>query len=246
MQRILLVWIGVPVTVLTALGQDWKHKPAARWTKTDASEILSDSPWVKQVMPEIARFTARERGSRSGMGRVGGIRLGGIGIGGPGGPRAAGRGGGNGQAEGSEPGAGASEQTHKAVPPLTVRWESALPIQEARLKAGDATAPEVVEGYYTVSVAGLPREMLRTDEADLEKRLKSRAELRRVGKKSLRSTSAEVIPLDDALVVLFRFPQTDPIVPDDRAIELAIQIENMKISQSFDLDQMVFEGTLSL
>jgi hypothetical protein len=61
MQRTQLVWIGISVAAPAALGQDWKNKPAADETKRNASEILSDSLRVIQVMAENARISARRR-----------------------------------------------------------------------------------------------------------------------------------------------------------------------------------------
>src|SRR5690349_4801353 len=63
--------------------QAWKDKPVNEWSDADAKQVLSDSPWVKNVTPFV-NTSGNASQSRRGGGRGGGISMGGIGIGLPG------------------------------------------------------------------------------------------------------------------------------------------------------------------
>jgi hypothetical protein len=244
-----LFLVLIPVAFLAAEDQHWKDKPVAQWTEREAKEILSDSPWVKQVSPTVAARSSNERQrSRGGMGSNGagggGIRIGGMGIPGMGGPRMGGRGGGMGRPPSqTDPGTNGSAGS---APTLTVRWESALPVQAAHLKLADANGPSIDEGYYIVAVSNLPQRLVGGDVKDLEKRVKSQGELRREGKKTIRSSDAKVLAEDDGLRILFKFPRSADITRDDRVVEFAARIGDVKLAQSFKLDEMAFEGKLEL
>ncbi len=192
--------------------QSWKTKPIPEWTADDAHQVMTDSPWVKTAYPTMdssANNGGQRRGGGGG-GRGGGISLGGIGIGVPG------MGGGMGRRGGGYPGGGNSgggypsgSSTDSTEPPkLTLRWESALPVREAELKAGDMDAPSVDVNHYAIAVMGVPRNMLKSDTRAMEAELKKQAVLKRDNKKDFKPSSVEIHQRDSGPIILYLFPRT--------------------------------------
>lgn len=170
-----------------------------------------------------------------GGGMGGGI--GGIGMG---------RGGMGGGGRRRDPNSDDSSNRGRRPPTLTVRWETAAPIQQAHQKVGDAIGPAINEGNYRIAVANIPRRLLPGSVADLEKQLKSKGELKREGKKTVKSISARVFEQQDGMLVLFDFPRTAEITPNDHQVEFATKMKTMKIDQQFQLDTMLYHGKLEL
>ena len=129
---------------------------------------------------------------------------------------------------------------------LTVRWESALPVQEAQLKIHNADAPSVSEDDYTIAVLGLPSRVVGSDPGVLEGQLKHEGELKREGKKSIRSSDARVLPRDDGVIILFMFPRSNEIAPVDKTIEFKARVGAFDIDQSYELGDMIYTGRLAL
>ena len=86
-------------------------------------------------------------------------------------------------------------------PNLKLRWESALPVREAELKARETGAPTVDEGHYAVAVYGVPNRMAPGDAKTLAAQLKKQATLKRDGKKDIKPSSVEVFPGEDGPVI---------------------------------------------
>src|SRR5580704_11184967 len=65
----------VAVASLTAAADPvWKSKPAAQWTQEDALQVLTTSPWVKQVIAVVTRRLTEEQLREAGrMGQPSGI-----------------------------------------------------------------------------------------------------------------------------------------------------------------------------
>ena len=140
---------------LTAADEAWKNKQFPEWTEDDAKELLKDSPWVKTVAATLVKPSAKEVQVSGPFGRHGGK------------------------------GRGASDTAAAAgakPPMLTLRWESALPVREAELKARDVTAPTLDdEDHYAIAVYGIPRGMLKDDSKVMAENLKRQAVLKREG-----------------------------------------------------------------
>ena len=127
--------------------------------------------------------------------------MGGIGIGlpGMGGGRRGGMGGpgggypGGGQRGGTNDGTG----TDNEPSPLKLRWESALPIRAAELKARDTSAPTLDADHYAIAVYGVPSRMASGDSKSLANQLKKQAAIKRDGKKDLKPSSVEVLQRED-------------------------------------------------
>jgi hypothetical protein len=226
--------VPISVALLMAGDQPWKDKRIPEWSEDDAKLVLSNSPWAKTVTPALDRPTGGARGSRGG-----GINIGGIGIG-RGGSRMGGRGG---RTDGPAGPAGSPDVT---PPTLTVRWESALPVQEAQLKIHSANAPAIDEAHYAIVVLGLPSRMASGDPQNSADRLKPQAELKLDGKKTIRSSDARILPRDDGPVVVFLFPRSQEISLKDAQVEFEAHIGRLRLTLVFELNEMLYAGKLEL
>ena len=260
--------LPLSLAVLTAAEQPWKDKQIADWNEDDTKLILSDSPWAKTVEPTMDRSAGRgqrQQGSQQGgQTRRGGIGIGGIGIQLPG-IGGVGRGGGGypggGNPRGQQPGStggypGGQQPGNTGEgsgsdpvqrPTLTVRWESALPIREAELKARDTMAPTVDEDHYAIAVYGIPRNRMGSGNAQtLAAQLKKQASIKRDGKKDLAPSSVDVLQREDGPVVVYRFPRSKEITAKDKRIEFDAKIGPLTFSESFFVEDMKFQGKLEL
>lgn len=244
------------VAVLSAADQSWKDKRIAEWTEDDAKQVLSASPWAKSVTPAItAPANNGQRRSGGGMGRGGGIGIGGIGIGLPGMGGMGRRGGmgrpgmggegypGGGQPAGTNNGGSGSS---RPPPALELRWESALPVREAELKTRDVGAPEVDENHYAIAVYGIPNRMVDGNAQQLAGELKKQAAIKRDGKKDLKPSSVEVLQQEDGAVIVYLFSRSHEITRQDKQVDFEAQIGRLQIRQSFDVDEMIYQGKLEL
>jgi hypothetical protein len=121
-----------------------------------------------------------------------------------------------------------------------VRWESALPVQEAQLKVRDTGAPSVDEAHYAIVVLGVPGRMTG------DGRAKPHAELRRSGKKAVRSSEARVLQRDDGSIVVFLFPRSAEITSGDKQVDFDAHIGPLELKQTFELSEMTYAGKLAL
>jgi hypothetical protein len=134
----------------------WKTKDSSQWSSEEINKVLSDSPWAKgkTVQPQQSQ-------PQRGMGRRGGgfgFPGGGLGGGGGGYPGGGGGypGGGGGYPSGSN-----GDGSQAGPMNLTIRWDSAAPIQQALMRQGAGQADELKaataasEKYYVISVLGL-------------------------------------------------------------------------------------------
>jgi len=238
----------------------WK-KPVPEWTVDDAHQVMTDSPWVKTTTPTMER-SANQAPPRSGGGggrRGGGIGIGGVGIGIPG-IGGMGRGGGGypggggGYPGGSRTGSNYPDdssngngRTDSATPPtLTLRWESAMPVREAELRARDVDAPTVDENHYAIAVIGVPRNMIKADTRAMESDLKKQAVLKRDDKKDFKPSSVEILQRDDGPVIVYFFSRSTEITASDRRVEFDAQIGRLKFAEPFFTEDMVYDGKLAL
>ncbi|MGA2271464.1 MAG: hypothetical protein ABSH44_23615 [Bryobacteraceae bacterium] len=250
--------LPLSIALLTAGDQPWQDKKIAEWNEDDVKLVLTDSPWAKTVTPTMNTSTNMgQRRSGGGMGRGGGIGIGGIGIGLPGGMgRRGGRGGGypgggypgGGYPGGGQPG-GTNDGTNTAAnqpPELKLRWESALPVREAELKARDTNAPTLDENHYAIAVYGVPSRMAGGSSRSLANQLKKQAAIKRDGKKDLKPSSVEVLQREDGPVIVYLFPRSKEITLQDKRIEFDAQIGRLQFAQSFYVDDMKYQGKLEL
>ena len=237
MKRILLGLIPCAAGLLIAAEPAWKDKPIANWTEQDTHQVLEDSPWAKTVVAGIARRRSEDELREGGqMGQPHGVGYDGVEdkkrplaevIGNP----------------------FTIEKTPPSTAPtirLLVRWESALPIRAAELKAHEAEPPTLSDDGYSIAVYGVPASYAKGDPASLGKPLKEMAVLRREGKKDVKPTSAEVFQLENSVVVVYLFPLSAEIGKKDGVVEFSALIGRLQVSQHFLVEEMQFQGKLEL
>ncbi len=242
-------WFILPVflALLAAAADDepsWKAKQIAEWSAEDANQVLFDSPWAKTFTPVL---TAPEDSGRrpASIGReLGGVGRDAVGLALPGlaGRRALG-----GTPQAGESPAGQTTGSSSNEPPkLTLRWESAMPVRTAELKAHDNNAPDVDQGHYAIAVYGIPDRMIEGDLQKLGDQLRNEAALKREGKNDLKPSRVRVLDMAAGRVVLYLFPMSDEIQRTDHHVEFTAKIGRLAVDQSFLVDDMVWQSKLEL
>jgi hypothetical protein len=231
----------LPIGLILAADSAWKDKQVPEWSEDDAKQLLADSPWVKSVTPALTKGS--QSSSNPGMNR-GNVGFGIPGLGYPGGGM--GRRGGMGQRppnNNTDP----NSDPNQKLPMLTLRWESAMPVREAELKARDVNAPTLEDdAHYAIAVYGVPVTMTNGDSKKLADDCKKNAALKREDKKDMKPSSVQVLRREDGPVVVFLFPRTKEITKDDRRIEFDAQIGKLTLTESFYLEDMTFQGKVEL
>lgn len=214
----------VPVVSLCAavlLEDDgWKTKRAAEWTDAETKQILTDSPWAAMVTPTVKKTEPRQTGHRGAVAGIPGI--------------------GRRRMDTQDPN-DTPPATTDTPQPLNVRWESALPVREAELKARETNAPDVDQNHYAISVYGIPSHLAK-DPKSLGDKLKDQAAIKREGQKDLKPSHVDVLQRDDGVVVVFLFPRDKEITVKDSRAEFNAQIGQFQITQSFHVDEMIYQG----
>jgi hypothetical protein len=236
-----IFWV-IPISgsLLMAGDPAWKDKPIPSWTDSDARQILTDSPWSRTVVAGITRRQSEdERRAGGQMGEAHGVGYDGVGT-----PRP----------KPQLPIKGVADlvKPNPYVAPraeylrLRLCWESALPVRAAELKAGIIPPPILVDDGYSIAVYGIPGEYFKGDPKSLGNPLKNLAALKRDGKKDVRPSSAEVFTTGDGVVVVYTFPLSAEISRKDGHVDLEAQIGRLVFTQTFNLDEMQFQGKAAL
>lgn len=235
-----VVWL-LPACAVLLLAADpsWKIKPIAQWTEEDAKQVLQDSPWAKRVTAGVARRQSEDERRESGdMGQPQGVGYDGVD------PKGSGP-----KMPTSISGLLKGERSARSVPGiilLNLRWESALPIRVAELKAHVVEPPTSEGDGYEIAVYGIPGTYFKGDPKSLGDPLKKQAVLKREGKKDVKPSSVEVFQRDGGPVVVYLFPRSAEINKKDGHIDFEAQIGRIVIAQSFDVEDMQFQGKLEL
>ena len=218
---------------ILAADDAWKAKRASDWSEAEIKQVLTASPWGAMVTPEIKKVNERQPGNR-------GLNVGGLGAGIPGAvhhPR-------------GQPTQDPNENRDAAGPEsalmFNVRWESALPVREAELKARETAAPDVDENHYAIAVYGLPTRLAKSDAQSFGDHLKGQASLKCEGQKELKPSLVQVIQRENDLVIVFLFPRVKGLTGKDSRAEFEAQIGQYQINQSFHLDEMMYQGKTEL
>ncbi len=224
--------------LLLAADPDWKTKTVADWSEADAHQVLENSPWAKVVVAGVARRRSENELREGGqMGQSAGVGYDGV----EDRKRSL-------KEEIGNPFIPGKTPASTAPPPirLLVRWESALPIRAAELKAHEAEPPTLSDDGYSIAVYGVPASFAKGDPSSLGKPLKESAALRREGKKDVMPTSAEVFELENSVAVVYLFPLSAEIGKKDAIVEFSALIGRLQVSQHFLVEEMQFQGKPAL
>jgi hypothetical protein len=221
---------AVPPCGAAADAPSWKDKPVAQWSEGDAKQVLTDSPWVKQITPQNVRDLSPDERRNGGDMQAGigqGVGIAGLGVLGP-----------RREAE-------AIERAHYKPTPdaVVIRWESARPVRVAEQKAGETGVPEVDADHYAIVVY----DILTPQRWNLDSELKGIAYIRRDNAKSLKPSRVEILrqPGGKATLV-YLFPRSKEITKKDGRLEFVAQIGRLFVSQFFYTFQMQIDGQLEL
>jgi hypothetical protein len=235
------LFVMVPLATAIALfaGEPWSGKDYTQWSADEVNRLLANSPWAKQVSAlfgkaprEVDRSVIPPPGaSTNNMGGTRGVtdvRWNG-GVGRP-----------------------VDDSAPKL--PVTIRWDSALPIREAMLRSrfGDhVSAPADANGSlhqsekdYIITVIGLLMNDQARDHERVRKELMGAAKLVRTGKPVIQPENVELDASAGAIQVFF--PRTEPISLKDKEVTLELQFGSMRIEKKFRLKTMTYKGKLEL
>jgi len=250
-----IVGIGLIATSSLLAADAWQSKPYMEWSDKDVQKLLTNSPWARMVPFSVSGRGGGSGGPRSGrntsstMGEVssagGGESIGG----GPGAPNRRGDNSGDSGLPGS-----ATSQTIN----LLVVWQSSMPIKQANLRAKysaeQATSAEAKkflgqeEPYYVIKVTNplfAAGGIGRPDDA--KEAIKTSATLRRKGKDPIYPEKVEImLNRGPGADIYLMFPKKDPIVEDDKDVEVSYRHSMGEVKQRFKLKDMMFDGKLAL
>jgi hypothetical protein len=219
-----------------AAAESWRNKPIAGWTADDARQVLERSPWAKMTVAGIARRqTEDERRAGGNMGQPTGVGYDGI------------------DDRRVRPVLPQNVFAPSPTPPskaqlirLLVRWESALPVQAAELKRGEGQPPTLSDNGYSIAVYGVPFTDAKGDPLSLARDFKESAFLKRAGKPDVKPLRVEAFELEHNTVVVYLFPYSAEISKKDSSVEFIALIGRLQVSQTFNVEEMQFQGKLEL
>jgi len=222
--------------VRTAPAESWRNKPIASWTDADAQLVLERSPWAKTTVAGIARRqTEDERRAGGNMGQPTGVGYDGI------------------DDKRVRPVLPQSVFLPAPAAPsraqiirLLVRWESALPVQAAELKRAEGQPPTLSDNGYSIAVYGVPFTDAKGDPLSLARDFKESAFLKREGKQDVKPLRVEAFELERNAVVVYLFPYSAEISKKDGVVEFIALIGRLQVSQTFNVEEMQFQGKLEL
>jgi hypothetical protein len=228
--------------LLMAADPAWKGKPTAEWTEEDAKQVLAASPWSKTSTAVIMRRRTEDELRTAGqMGQPRGVGNENVDAKGTTGIKASLK------SQNAPVSGDHSVQSGSQPIALRLRWENALPVRVAELKAHEVEPPTAEGDGYRIAVYGLP--VPDGDAGSGAKQpvhLKNLAALKRQGKKDVKAVNVEVFHRDREIVVVYQFPLSAEITEKDGQVQFEAQIGRIFVDQSFDLAQMKFHGKLEL
>lgn len=231
----------------------WQSKKFTDWSGREVQKMLDSSPWAKSVSVPGELVTpgggATRRSRDGGRGAIGE-------IGNP-----------NGAApdpmdQPARSGAGRAAQNadvdRDAAPMLTftVRWESALPVRMARMRAkygSEAdTSPEVQkilateEPNYVITVTGARLGSLGGDAEAIKKQAMADAELIIKGRDPIKPVDFMLERGNGVGMAVFAFPKSAPVSAGEKEVEFFAKFDSVPVRQKFQLKNMTFAGRLEL
>jgi hypothetical protein len=231
-----LRFFAVPfsVAILFAADASWQSKAIQQWTGDDAKEVLKSSPWIKIATPrELPKMNEAEIRQSGHMGGTGGGQ--GVGF--------------SAINQSTVTGIGGRPQVRRrarqGLDPLEIRWESALPVRAAELKAGEDDPPDWQGSFYAVAVYDVPG--IDVNSKAQHKELTAGAFLKRDGQKDLKPVRVNLLPQEGGLTtVVYLFPRTEEIKSEEKRVEFAAVFGQISVAQYFYPQEMQFQGKLEL
>lgn len=219
-------------------GVPWTSKRMADWSDQDAYLILSNSPWAKPTAATLARLMTEDQRRDGGDMNAQGGGHGGVGLENalnPFGTRGA----------IVRPGEGPEAQR---LSKLTIRWESAMPVQAAEIRTHDNSAPELNGEDYTICVYNVNLKLASIEDMKtLDKDLNRLAVLKIEGRGEVRSRKVVSVLMGDGMAnVVYFFPRSAHITADDQRIEFNGQIGRILFATYFYPPEMKLLGKLEL
>lgn len=242
----LLILLAASAAILNG-GNPWS-KDSSQWSAGEVERILTNSPWARVAGATFDTPAGDEEkgfelppGSQSGDSR--------------------------GATDGKWDG-GVSKNSSGTVPtlPVTVRWDSALPMIKARQREGgnQVGAPGLTEGdlknWYVITVIGLvPGVNLKhsthaansrsdgdapIDPEQMLAGIKSQSHLFFRNKPSVRPDEVRLDATTGAL--RFCFPRSSPIAMDDKEVLFTTHYGRLTVRQRFRLKDMLYKSELEL
>lgn len=238
-----LLLTALPAAALLYAGTFWETSDYLSWSKAEVEQVLYDSPWAKAGEIDAAG------GGGGGFGLPGGSSGGGVGFPGGGGRSPGGVHLPNG-GWGVPLASGYNEYDgHDAE--VTVRWNSALPVRQALVRAIDGLAPQVKDemlhrapDYYIIELTSLP--LAGAWLAEEPERLRQSSRLVRKGQPTIRASRLEIIPHPGAPGALVYFPRDEEITLDDKSVQFEMTPGEVNVKAKFKLKEMVFRRKLEL
>lgn len=233
-----LVVAAVPVLA----GEIWDSKDYTQWSLEDVNRLLMDSPWATQVSASFSAPHSEEEhlvipppgASTANMGGTRGVS--------------------DGRWDG---GVGPNIDHSPPKLPVTVRWESALPVRQAwarstvadhsmelREPGGLKENLNQPDKDYILAVVGLLASHQSSDSERVRRELIGAAKLVRTGKAPIRPEKVSLNAPEGAIQLFF--PRTDPIVLDDKNVTFELQFGSMRVIKRFRLKPMIYKGRLAL
>ena len=242
---------GAACALALMAAEPWKSKDSSQWTDDDINKVLTDSPWAKEKTVSPQR---QQPYGQRGMGRRGGM-----GGGYPGGGYPGGGGGGYPNGGGGYP---SGEQSMN----LTIRWDSALPVQQALKRQGAASmeeakqVAEASEKYYVIAVFGFHMPANRQsrydsgDDSDQDRSRNSADRLRtqlldaaQLEPKGGRALYAQDVQIEGGgSEIHFLFPRNPGIASSTKEVDFILQVRDIKVEHKFHFSDMQYQGQLAL
>lgn len=266
-----LVSAGIPAWAFGSK-EFWDAKPPGEWNAEEIDRMITKSPWAKEASVAYNGGPGGFGGNGGGTGRSRGSGSGGIGFPGGGGIGFPGGGGNRGGVGGpggypsggtTGPGGGSRGGGERQHFEAIVRWESALPVQQAlHAEASDDKPNPDLAKYYVIGLIGdLPmvggRRRRNGDNSDdddnaaqNERRLDMYKQYTRLERKD---GPVQLEKVEDGSRTgskgpgtYFYFSRIDDISMDDKQVSFTTKLGPMEIKAKFVLKDMLYHGKLAV
>jgi hypothetical protein len=218
---LMLPFATVPLLAAPA-GEFWNEKKPDQWTEDEIQELLTRSPWAKEASVSVFGGSGGSLLNRNGaMNRSGNMSS-------TGRQRT--------NTTQTAPSGDAPDLHYKAI----MRWESALPIREAK----KLKTMEGIADYYILALVGdLTLADPDADEAQRESRLDMMKQYTKLERHGGAIPLANVEPVKK-VGTLFYFPRDEPI--KDGQVTFTTKMGPVEVKCKFTVKEMSYHGKIEL